>query len=74
MRPDEVALLKAIQQRTSDVWSPEYQSVRSIVEGLGMNTKRADYILDKWDDKGWYEYGVCVDMGWLTDEGKAVVV
>lgn len=31
--------------------------------------KRKIYLLEKWCDKGWYEYGVCVDLGWLTPKG-----
>ena len=30
------------------------------------------YYLDKWTRKGWYNYGVCADMGWLEEKGKAV--
>lgn len=28
--------------------------------------KRANYILIKWCDKGWYDYGVSMDLGWIT--------
>lgn len=27
--------------------------------------------LEKWCRKGWYEYGVTLDLGWLTEAGKA---
>lgn len=39
-------------------------------ETFDMNYKRAWYLLDKWSRKGWYEYGVTLDLGWLTNEGK----
>ena len=35
-----------------------------------MHYKRAWYLLDKWSSKGWYDYGVTLDLGWLTDKGK----
>lgn len=34
--------------------------------------KRAWYLLEKWTDKGWYEFGVTLDLGWLTEKGEAV--
>jgi len=27
--------------------------------------KQAWYYLEKWADKGWYNYGVTVDLGWI---------
>lgn len=38
-----------------------------------MHYKRAWYLLDKWSSKGWYDWGVTLDLGWLTDEGIAKV-
>ncbi len=39
---------------------------RAIAKAIGMHPKRCRYICDKWADKGIYEYGVSVEMGWLT--------
>ncbi len=36
---------------------------------LGMHPKRLNYILEKWTDKDWWEYGVSPQYGWMTDEG-----
>lgn len=33
--------------------------------------KRAWYLLEKWSDKGWYEWGTVMDLGWLTREGES---
>ena len=46
--------------------------VRDIInqDGFYMHYKRAWYLLEKWCSKGWYEYGVTLDLGWLTDTGK----
>ena len=41
-------------------------------EILHMNHKRMWYILHKWTKKGWYDWGVSVELGWLEDEGKKV--
>lgn len=47
-------------------------SVRDIIEGTpSLNGKRAAGILQKWTVKRWYEYGVSLDLGWLTEAGKA---
>lgn len=46
---------------------------RQLIEGLwasyGVHSKRAHYLLSKWAGRGWYEYGVCLDLGWVTPEG-----
>ena len=34
-----------------------------------INYKRAWYLLLKWSGCGWYDYGVCLDLGWFTPEG-----
>lgn len=38
-------------------------------EGFPMHRKRAWYLLDKWASKGWYDYGVTLDLGWPTPIG-----
>lgn len=32
---------------------------------------RVLYILEKWSGKGWWEYGVSLRCGWMTQDGKA---
>lgn len=39
-------------------------------ERWGDLTKRQYYLLDKWTDKGFWEFGVSMRSGWLTPEGK----
>lgn len=34
-----------------------------------MHHKRAWYLLEKWSDKGWYDWGISMDLGWLTEDG-----
>jgi len=64
MKPDERVFLSAIRNADDGVGPDETAS------RLGMAPKRAAYILSKWTDRGWYEYGVNVMHGWLTDEGR----
>jgi len=64
MKPDEKGLLNAVQAK------PRSLSVRAVVQKLGIHEERAAAILIKWVNKGWYEYEVYIDLGWLTEEGK----
>jgi len=63
VKPDERAFLAALQAEPT-------LPPRAVIAALGMNPKRAHYLLDKWAERGWYDYGVCIDLGWLTIEGK----
>ena len=65
MKADESDLLKNIAMRGEKL----YPAVMRIVYDLSMPTKRARYILGKWADKNWYEYGTSIFFGWLTPEG-----
>jgi len=46
-------------------------SPRDIInsDGFYMHHKRAWYLLEKWSSKGWYDYGVTLDLGWITSKG-----
>jgi hypothetical protein len=66
MKTDEKKLLEMLQKRTAE--DPNQPYVRQLVIDLGMNEKRAAYILEKWTNKDWYNYGVNVLAGWLTEE------
>lgn len=48
-------------------------SVRRVVSLTTIPPKRAWYYCDKWSDKGWYEWGVVCDLGWLTQKGKTAL-
>ena len=43
--------------------------VRDIIKEIGMNHKRAEYLLHKWSHKDYYDWGVSYDLGWLTEKG-----
>lgn len=69
-------LMIMLQALTADSLfeSGKVPDVRQLVWYVGMNEKRAAYILEKWCGKDWYEYGVSVFAGWLTKEGRLVDV
>jgi hypothetical protein len=73
MKPDEVALLKACVESKIVSGRLRYDgpSGRSVAAALNIPPKRACYLFEKWTSKGWYDYGVSVDMGWLEAEGVA---
>lgn len=66
MKNDERLLLDKIQSQSD---SDNFPYARDVAKDLNIPPKRAAYIYDKWTRKGWYEYGVSVMAGWLTDEG-----
>jgi Mn-dependent DtxR family transcriptional regulator len=65
MKPDEAALLSAVARKRRS------ESVRDVAARLPIHPKRVAYLLGKWARKGWYDYGVSRDLGWLTPAGKA---
>lgn len=46
------------------------ETPRDIIQQFPINHKRAWYILEKWTSKGWYSYGVNLELGWITPEGE----
>lgn len=77
IKPDELVFLKLVWDskcgqaycRGGDI------TPRDLISepGFPLNHKRAWFLLGKWADKGIYEYGVCLDLGWLTPEGVAEI-
>lgn len=45
---------------------------RDVINNSNLNYKRAWYLLNKWANRNWYDYGVTLDLGWLTDKGKEI--
>jgi hypothetical protein len=68
MKPDEKWFLLecAAKIRPTGILNP-----RNLIQSAGfrLNYKRAWFLLGKWGTKGWYEYGVTLDLGWMTDKG-----
>ncbi len=44
--------------------------VRNIINTSSVGKKKAWLYLAKWGNKGLYDYGVTLELGGLTDEGK----
>lgn len=65
MKEDEKRLLKALANSKE-----EFPALRDIGPILGIHPKRVNYLACKWSEKGFYDWGVCADLGWLTDQGK----
>lgn len=59
MKPQEKQLLVMIADKPAG----------SVINRSGIPHKRCWYYLRKWMSKQWYSFGVCLDLGWLTDEG-----
>lgn len=53
------------------------RAIGNIFERLGFSYKQLMYYVEKWSDKGFYNYGVSLDLGWfefnkLTGEYKQI--
>lgn len=69
MKPDEKAfLLKLAAERPMQTMG---KFATDVAAEIGMHVKRAEYLLQKWTDKGWFNYGVSARSGWLTEAGFA---
>lgn len=60
-KPDEDLLIQLIMNNPEGMRVPD--------DYWALLTKRQYYILDKWTRKGWWEYGVSLRSGWMTQEG-----
>ena len=69
MKPDEQWFLLLIDERPDGVSVRELMNTQQTIPA-----KRVVYLLYKWSSKGWYEYGVNVELGWLTDKGKSAAL
>lgn len=72
MKEDERRFLLDIYNRCRNGYAKKDGiSPREIIneEGFYMHYKRAWRILEKWSGKDWYEWGVTMDLGWLTPNG-----
>lgn len=76
-KPDEVALYNALRLLTGG--EAHYGIARSgrfadeVARDLGIPEKRATFLLDKWSDRGWWDYGVSARTGWFTPEAPQVM-
>jgi len=59
---DEIEYYAAIRAKGRGVFADV------VADRLGIEWNRAEYLLEKWTRAGWWEWGVSLRSGWLTDE------
>ena len=69
MKPDEVLFLKELCRMQYARRRPNDEFATDVGVRLGLHEKRAAYMLEKWSGKGWWECGVSLRTGWLTEKG-----
>ena len=69
-KPDEIYFWNRVKKEVG-LYGDAGKSPRDIIneETFPLHYKRAWYLFDKWSDKGWYDYGVTLDLGWITPQG-----
>jgi hypothetical protein len=50
------------------------EPVENVFDLFNIPHKRGYYLLEKWDDKGWWEYGVSLRTGWFTSKAPDSLV
>lgn len=78
MKQDELDFLKlmqfeCVQTSLGAWWCSHVLTPRDLWRITGINRKRMDFILQKWADRGWYNYGVNVEMGWMEADGMGIL-
>ena len=76
MKQDEKDFLIQVFRRCHGGNRLEQVTPRTLINEpeFTIHHKRAWYLLEKWSDRGLYDYGVTSDLGWLTDEGKQMAI
>lgn len=70
-KPDEIELYAALRQGRVLPYEAGRELPDATAERLGIAEKRAYCLLQKWSDKGWWDYGVSLRCGWFTPEAPA---
>lgn len=64
MKPEEAAFQAKCRE-----YRKQGKTIRDCVNDTPeIPFKRKIYWIEKWSDKGIYNYGVCLDLGWFEDE------
>ena len=64
IKPDEIEMMRHVLASPSGHYYADSADVPAL-------TSREAYVLGKWADRGWWEYGVSLRGGWLTADGRA---
>ncbi|MGG4434508.1 hypothetical protein AAXE64_08100 [Priestia megaterium] len=62
-----LALRKSEEEMFYQLIKLTKKSPRELINILPIHHKRAWYLLEKWSDQGRYDYGVNLELGWLTE-------
>jgi len=56
------------QRRVCDLGNREFsiRVIGNIFERIGFSYKQLMYYVQKWSDRGFYDYGVTLDLGWFN--------
>jgi hypothetical protein len=68
MKPDKLKLA-AILLKTPPYTPPKI----SLLKSSSISRNRLESILHKWYDNGWYDYGLNIQCGWLTNDGRHIL-
>lgn len=73
MKPAEQQFLRAVLAAHAGPYHDHQRSkppfAAEIAQGMGQNEKQALRWVEKWDARGWWDYGVSLRSGWFTPEG-----
>ena len=77
-RSDEIAFWRAFRQwdwlmHREDISIQALPSLRTIAADLGIPPKRATYLVEKWAEKRYINYGTSPFAGWITEKGHQTV-
>ena len=82
MKPlEEIFFRACVNEQTRKLRSSDRElnirTIGNIFERLGFSYKQLMYYVRKWSDRGFYDYGVTLDLGWfefdkLTGEYKRI--
>ena len=64
MKPDARVLFAAVGSGATP---------RDAAKRIDMNHKRMGRLCEKWAARGLYDYGVSLDLGWLTVKGRELL-
>ena len=74
-KADEIAFYSEVRRmRPTGPYQVGAELPDATAARLCMHQNRAYRLLEKWADKGWWEYGVSLRCGWFTPEAPEVLV
>ena len=66
-KADEILLYNTLRETRPGPYEPCAPWPNEVAGMIGMHFNRMFYLLDKWADKGYWEYGVSLRCGWFTE-------